>query len=124
MLNFILYNLTAVAVILHLYDSAKENEWTEPLYRNNYIAWLIQGVVLTIIALAGIVPVYLKTDFGNYWSIVLGVGGLSGYGYHKITHLLKTSTVCLNQISYMIMWVLNIFSAALIVMAVLELTSG
>ena len=38
-LQFILYNLTFLLVIAHFLDSAKEQEWTDFLYRGSRLSY-------------------------------------------------------------------------------------
>lgn len=113
-LQFILYNLTVLFVIAHFFDSAKEKEWTEPLYRGSYLFWLISSLALMAVALAGIMPCYEQTMAGNVFSFIMAIGGLSGYGYHKVAHMKILSEVCRNRQSYVIMWILNVASLTLI----------
>ena len=117
-LQFAFYNFTYIAVIAHFLDSAKEREWTDVLYDNNFIAWFLSSLVILAIPLIGIVPLYLQTSFGQIWCIVVAIGGLSGYGYHKVMHMMGKSEVCLNRTSYSVMYVLNTLSITLLTITV------
>ena len=113
-LQFVLFNLVALLVIVHYLDSAKEHEWTDAAFRGNYKLWLLVATVLFVVLLVGFIPIYLHTQFGHAWALVTSVGGLAGYGYHKFQHHTGRSTVCLNRTSYAIMYALNIACLALI----------
>ena len=118
-LQFILYNLTFLMVIAHFLDSAKEREWTDFLYRGNYIGWLISSLLLLALALAGIVSVWIGSQAGNILSILVGLGGLGAAGYHIPMHRMKKSEVCHNKFSYGLMVVLSLLCVALIVVTLL-----
>lgn len=112
--QFVLYNLAALMVIAHFLDSAKEREWTDFIYRNSYMGWLISSILLIALTMVGIVPVYLSNQLGDVMSLVVAIGGLGAAGYHIPMHILKKSDVCNNRFSYGLMIVLTILCLLLI----------
>ena len=120
-LQFIAYNLTVLFVVLHFMDSAKETEWTEPIYRNSYPLWLISSAVLIVVALAGIVPVYLGNTAGQVLSYIVGIGGIGAAGYHIPMQQWNGSEVCRNRLSYWLMYILTFFSIALLATTIVSI---
>ena len=112
-LQFILYNLTFLIVITHFLDRAKENEWTDFLYKGSYTGWLISSLFLIGLALAGIVPVFLGNQWGDILSVIVAVGGLGAAGYHIPMHRMGKSEVCHNGFSYSIMVILSVLCVSL-----------
>ena len=119
-LQFIAYNLTVLFVVLHFMDSAKESEWTEPIYKNRYPLWLISSAALIVVALAGIVPVYLSNKAGQVLNYIVGIGGIGAAGYHIPMQRWNGSEVCKNRFSYWLMYILTFFSIALLVTTILN----
>ena len=118
--QFIVYNLTFLMVIAHFLDSAKEQEWTDVLYRGSYKGWLISSLLLIALALAGIVPVWIDSQSGDILSILVGFGGLGAAGYHIPMHRMKKSEVCHNNFSYGLMMALSFLCFALIVITLVK----
>lgn len=118
---FTLYCVQMMFIIGHFLDSAKEEEWTEPIYKGSYHLWFFSSMIFILLTIIGIPYVYEGTSFGYGWSIFMGLAGLSGYGYHKITHIQETSEVCNNGFSYIIMYILNILSLLLIAVSLYQL---
>lgn len=106
--QFITYNLTVLLVIAHFLDSAKESEWTDFIYKGSYLLRLITSLALIVLALAGIVPVYLGNHVGDVLSLVVAIGVLGAAGYHIPMHRSGKSKVCNNRFSYVIMVILSI----------------
>lgn len=119
-LQFIVYNLTVLLIIGHFLDSAKEQEWTDFLYRGSYTGWLISSLLLIALALAGIVPVWIGSTAGDMLSFLVGLGGLGAAGYHIPMHRMKKSEVCHNSFSYGLMLVLSLLCIALIVVTAVK----
>ena len=119
-LQFILYNLTFLLVIAHFLDSAKEQEWTDFLYRGSYKGWLISSLLLIALALAGIVPVWIGSQAGDILSVLVGLGGLGAAGYHIPMHRMKKSEVCHNKFSYGLMLALSLLCLALIIITIVK----
>ena len=113
-IQFIMYNLTVLLIIAHFLDSAKEREWTDALYRNNYTFWLFSSLALIGLALSGIVPVFLGNVSGDILSAVVALGGLGAAGYHIPMHRAGKSEVCHNHFSYSLMIVLSVMCLALL----------
>lgn len=120
-LQFIAYSLTALFVVLHFMDSAKEFEWTEPIYRNSYPLWLISSAFLIVILLVGIVPVYLGNTTGQVFSYIVGLGGIGAAGYHIPMQRWNGSGVCKNRLSYWLMYILTFFSIILLITTILNM---
>ena len=113
-LQLILYDATIILIVAHFFDSAKEQEWNEPIYYGNYPFWIISSTLIVTFTIVGIIPVYLGTNSGNWFSIISGVGGLAAAGYHMPMHYFKKSKTCNNTFSYGLMYILSIFCLLLI----------
>ena len=116
--QFIFYDLTVILIIAHFLDSAHDQEWNEPIYFGSYLFWLISTVLIITFTIIGIIPVYLKTLYGNWFSIIVGIAGLAGGGYHIPMNYLGKSNVCDNGFSYFLMLILSISCIALIYSAI------
>lgn len=114
-IQFVVYNLTVLLIIAHFLDSAKEHEWTDTIYQNNYVFWLISSLILIAFALSGIVPVYLGNEIGNIISAIVALGGLGAAGYHIPMNRSGKSEVCHNRFSYCLMTVLSVMCLVLLV---------
>lgn len=118
--QFILYNITLLFVVLHFFDSAKEQEWSEPIYRNSYPLWLISSAILVALVLVGIVPVYLGNMAGDVFSYILALGSLSAAGYHLPTQKWNGSKVCKNTLSYALMGILSLLALVLLIVTIVK----
>ena len=118
--QFILYNATALFIVLHFFDSAKEREWTEPLYRNSYTLWIVTSALLVALVLIGIVPIFLGNATGDVLSYIVGIGSLGAAGYHLPTQLWNGSEVCKNTFSYVLMAILSLLALALLIATVIK----
>ena len=107
-LQFIFYNLTIILIIAHFLDSAHEKEWNEVIYFGNYPFWLISTVLIITFTIIGIIPVYKETKKGDWFSIIVSLGGLSGAGYHIPMNYFGKSDVCNNYFSYCLMYILTV----------------
>ena len=116
--QFILYDSTIILIIAHFLDSAKDQEWNEPIYFGNYPFWLISSVLIITFTIIGIIPVYLGNNSGNWFSIIASIGGLATAGYHMPMHYFKKSETCNNSFSYGLMFILSISCLLLIYFSV------
>ena len=114
-IQFILFLVTFWLVILHYLDSAKVQEWTDKVFLGSYPFWLLTAAVLMGIPLIGMPFVYEQTMAGHVLALLTGIGGLGAGGYHLPMHFLKKSNVCKNTLSYWLMALLTLASAALVV---------
>lgn len=119
-IQFLAYSLTVLFVVLHFMDSAKEHEWTEPIYKNSYLLWLVSSAFLIAVALIGIVPVYLQNLAGDVLSYIVGIGGIGAAGYHIPMQRWNHSVVCKNPISYWLMLILTLCSIALLITTIMN----
>ena len=115
--QFIIYNITAVLIIAHFLDSAKEQEWNEVIYFGNYPFWLISSSIIIGFIICGIVPVYLENNLGKWFSIIVAIGGLLAAGYHIPMNKAGKSDTCNNNFSYWLMGILSAFCLILLTMA-------
>ena len=119
--QFILYDTTIILIIAHFLDSAKDQEWNEPIYFGNYPFWLISSVLIITFTIIGIIPVYLGNNAGNWFSIISSIGGLGAAGYHMPMHYFKKSETCNNPFSYGLMYILSISCLLLIYVSIKNL---
>ena len=119
-LQFIMYNITVLLVIAHFLDSAKEHEWTDVIYCNNYPFWLISSIIMIGFSICGIVPVYLETKIGNWLCIIVAIGGLLAAGYHIPMNITGKSDVCHNKFSYWLMAILSLFCLILLSLVIIK----
>ena len=120
-LEFIFYDITIILIIAHFLDSAHEQEWNEPIYFGNYPFWLISSVLIITFTIIGIIPVYVQTKSGHWFSIIIGIGGLAAAGYHIPMNYLGKSNVCNNNFSYILMYILSTSCIVLIYNAIKNL---
>ena len=120
-LEFLFYDLTIILIIAHFLDSAHEQEWNEPIYFGSYPFWLISSVLIITFTIIGIIPVYVQTKSGHWFSIIVGIGGLAAAGYHMPLNYLGKSNVCNNHFSYILMYILSASCLILIYNAIKNL---
>ena len=116
-IQFISYNLTFLLIIVHFLDSCKEQEWTEPIYLNNYLFWLTLSTIIIGSFQIGIIPIYLGLKIGNCFSIYTAIAGLGAAGYHVPLNLIGKSKVCDNTFSYWLMVILSLSCLVLLISA-------
>ena len=114
-IQFISYNLTFLLIVAHFLDSCKEQEWTEPIYLNNYLLQHISSTIIIGTSQIGIIPIYLESKIGNWFSICTAIAGIGAGGYHVPLHLIGKSKVCDNKFSYWLMVFLTISCLVLLI---------
>ena len=105
--EFIFYDSTVILIIAHFLDSAHDQEWNEPIYFGSYPFWLISTILIITFTIIGIIPVYVQTKWGHWFSILVGIAGLAGAGYHMPMNYLGKSNVCNNNFSYILIYILS-----------------
>jgi len=76
------YILNALLLINHEIDSAYWNEWKLFRMKGGIVGFLVFNIIAILIALLGIVPVYLQTFAGILFSWLMALTGILTFCIH------------------------------------------